>query len=177
MNDPNMLGAQETEVQLTSNTDDEFQYLTFVVSGERLGVDVSRIMEIIEVGQMTDVPLAPDFIRGVINLRGAVLPVVDLSVRLGRGQSNITKRSCIVVVKGDGQQAIGMLVDEVSEILEVAPDMVKPPPSFGNEVRTDFIKGMGQVDDRFIVLLEISGVLSSVDLEALEHITQQSSGP
>jgi purine-binding chemotaxis protein CheW len=171
------LELQETEAQLKSKAEDEYQYLTFAVSGERFGVDVSRIMEIIEVGMMTDVPLAPDFIRGVINLRGAVLPVVDLSVRLGRGQSDITKRSCIVVVGSKGQQPIWMLVDEVSEILEIAPNMVKPPPSFGNEVRTDFIRGMGQVDDRFIVLLEISGVLSTEDLQALEQIAQQSSGP
>ncbi len=174
------LTLQETTELVKSKSGEEFQYLTFSVSGERFAVDILEIREIIEVGLMTDVPLAPDFVRGVVNLRGAVLPVVDLASRLGRRQSELTKRSCIVVVDihSDGKQSIGMLVDEVSEILEIAPDLVQPPPALGEGMNTDIIKGMGRVDDRFIVLLQVEHILSAAECLTLEQITQQQpSGP
>ena len=174
------LSLRETSELMQSRSDEDFQYLTFSVSGERFAVDILEIREIIEVGRMTDVPLAPEFVRGVVNLRGAVLPVVDLATRLGRPQSELTKRSCIVVVDlhNDGKQSIGMLVDVVSEILEIAPDMVQPPPALGEGMNTELIKGMGRVGDLFIVLLEVDHILSAAECLTLEQITQQQpSGP
>lgn len=151
------------------------QYLTFLAGGERFAVGILDAQEIIEVGCMTSVPMTPEYIRGVINLRGAVVPVIDLSARLGRGPSEVGKRSCIVLaeVDADGErQTLGMLVDEVNEILEIGRTDIRPPPSFGSEIRTDFIQAMGQVGDEFIILLEIDRVLSVAELAQLEHLGQ-----
>ncbi|MCP4285040.1 MAG: chemotaxis protein CheW, partial [Gammaproteobacteria bacterium] len=122
---------------------------------------------------MTRVPMTPDFIRGVINLRGSVVPVIDLASRLGRSTSDLTKRSCIVLVEillEEESQTIGMLVDEVKEILEIPQDYIQPPPNFGTDIRTDFIKAMGRVDDEFIILLDINHVLSIEELSALDQV-------
>jgi purine-binding chemotaxis protein CheW len=174
------LTLKETTELIKGKSEEAFQYLTFVVSGERFAIDILEVREIIEVGLMTDVPLAPDYIRGVVNLRGSVLPVIDLAARIGRERSELTKRSCIVVVdlNIDGKQSIGMLVDEVREILEIAPDMVQPPPALGEGMNTDLIKGMGRVGELFIVLLEVDRILSADERQTLEHMSQQqASGP
>ena len=174
------LSLRETSEMMQSRSEEDFQYLTFSVSGERFAVDILEIREIIEVGRMTDVPLAPGFVRGVVNLRGSVLPVIDLATRLGRERCELTKRSCIVVVDlhNDGKQSIGMLVDEVSEIMEIAPDMVQPPPALGEGLNTELIKGMGRVGELFIVLLDVDHILSAAECLTLEQISQQQpSGP
>ncbi len=113
------------------------------------------IKEIIEYGSLTTVPMMPGFIRGVINLRGAVVPVVDLSARFGRKSSEVTRRSCIVVleVETDGeQQDVGVVVDSVSEVLAIPASEIEPPPSFGAKIRADFISGMGKVGSKFVTL-------------------------
>jgi purine-binding chemotaxis protein CheW len=150
------------------------QCLTFSVAGERFAVGILDIREIIEVGAMTSLPLAPEFIRGVVNLRGNVLPVVDLSVRLGRERQDTTKRTCIVVIETSGRHAhtLGILVDEVNEILEIDTDHIKPPPNVGDRMKTDFIRAMGRVDDIFIILLNMEHVLSQDDLGQLRELTQ-----
>lgn len=153
------------------------QYLTFTLAGERFAVDILDIHEIIEVSLMTIIPLAPEFVRGIVNLRGSVLPVIDLAVRLGRVRQDLSKRSCIVVVEAniDGQgQLIGMLVDEVSEILDIRGDQVRPPPNFGSGPgQTRFIAAMGRIDDVFIILLDTDHVLSRDDLGQMAQITAQ----
>lgn len=149
------------------------QYLTFDVGGEIYAIGILDVNEIIEVGNMTRVPMTPGFIRGVINLRGSVVPVVDLSCRLGRRPSELTKRSCIVLVEvtaHDLHQTIGMLVDEVNEILEIDREHIQPAPQFGNEVRTSFIQAMGRVNEAFIVLLEINEVLSVEELSLIKDV-------
>ncbi len=162
----------------TGALDENAQYLTFSVAKERFAVDILDIREIIELSLMTDVPLAPDFIRGIVNLRGSVLPVVDLAVRLGRGGAELTKRSCIVVVEVSGKQRqnVGVLVDEVNEILEIDAEHIQPPPNFGEEVKTDFIRAMGRVDETFIILLNINKILSLDDLAQLERLARMRSG-
>lgn len=146
------------------------QYLTFHVQGERFAIGILDVNEIIEVGAMTRVPMTPGFIQGVINLRGSVVPVVNLAARLGRSPSEISKRSCIVLVEvdaGGDQQIAGMLVDEVNEILEIPPGQMQPAPDFGTDIRTDFIQRMGRVEEQFIVLLEVNTVLSVHELANL----------
>lgn len=146
------------------------QYLTFHVQGERFAIGILDVNEIIEVGAMTRVPMTPNFIQGVINLRGSVVPVVNLAARLGRAPSQVSKRSCIVLVEvdaGGDQQISGMLVDEVNEILEIPPGQMQPAPDFGTDIRTDFIQRMGRVGEQFIVLLEVNTVLSVHELSNL----------
>ena len=153
------------------------QYLTFTLVGERFAVDILDIHEIIEVSLMTIIPLAPEFVRGIVNLRGSVLPVIDLAVRLGRVRQDLSKRSCVVVVEAniEGQgQLIGMLVDEVSEILEIKGDQLRPPPNFGSGPgQTRFIAAMGRIDDVFIILLDTDHILSRDDLGQMAQISAQ----
>lgn len=166
---------QTDEISLHEAVEGDGQYLTFTVSGERYGVNVVGIHEIVELSPMTDLPLAPDFIRGVVNLRGKVLPVVDLTVRLGLPQSDYTKRSCIIVVDvSDGKyKKVGLLVDEVDEILEINPGHVQPPPDLGNEDTVGLITGLGQVGDNFIVLLQLKCLLPEMDEVSLNHLVEQ----
>lgn len=161
-------------------TSEGSQYLTFTLAGERFAVDILDIHEIIEVSLMTLIPLAPAFVRGIVNLRGSVLPVIDLAVRLGRTRQELSKRSCIVVVEAkiEGQgQLIGMLVDEVSEILGIKGDELRPPPNFGSGPgQTRFIAAMGRIDDVFIILLDTDHILSRDDLGQMAQITAQMAG-
>ncbi len=142
---------------------DQQQYLTFTLAEEMFAIGILSIREIIEYGQLTEVPMAPPSIRGVINLRGAVVPVVDLAVRFGRGRREDTKRTCIVIIEigsGMGRQDIGIVVDAVSEVLEIPASEIEPPPQFGANIRMDFISGMGKVNGNFVVLLDVNKVLS-----------------
>lgn len=163
-------------------TDSVSQYLTFSVAGERLAMSISAVKEIIETPQVTRVPMTPDYIRGVINLRGNVVPVIDLGARLGRGVLTLTKRSCIVLVEvkaGEDGHVLGMLVDEVNNILDIPLQNVKPPPDFGSDIRTDFIEAMGRIDDVFVIILSIDHVLSVQELAALRQLSEDAapSGP
>jgi len=151
------------------------QFLTILIGGETFAIGILDVKEIIEIDHITRVPMMPDFICGIINLRGKVVSVIDLGARLGRVPSNMTKKSCIVLVEvGEGEDAltIGMLVDEVNEILEIDDTLTQPPPNFGTDIRTDFVKAMGRVGDRFIILLDVAHVLSVEDISALSQIRE-----
>ncbi len=155
------------------------QYLTFFVAKERYAIDILDVKEIIEISQMTRVPMTPEYIRGVINLRGSVVPVVDLCARLGKERCDLTKRSAIVLVEVESRgerQMIGMLVDEVNEILDISASNLQPPPDFGTDIRTDFIRAMGRVDDVFMILLDINHVLSTDELSQLQHVASGAHG-
>lgn len=174
--------AEELQALPTSEQTDEndgtFQYLTFLVGEEKIAVGILDVKELIEVSSMTRVPMTPDFIRGVINLRGSVIPVIDLSARLGREVSQLSKKSCILLVEishDEQSQAIGMLVDEVNEIVEIATEDIQPPPNFGADIRVDFIKSMGRINDEFIILLAIDRVLSVSELSAIEQFSHHQS--
>jgi purine-binding chemotaxis protein CheW len=139
------------------------QYLTFALGDEMFAIGILAIREIIEYGALTEVPMTPPFIRGVINLRGAVVPVVDLAVRFGRQPRENTKRTCIVIIEvnvGTGCQEMGIVVDSVSAVLEIPASEIEPPPQFGANLRVDFLSGMGKVDGRFVSLLDVNRVLS-----------------
>lgn len=150
---------------------DQQQYLTFMLGGELFAIGILAIKEIIEYGQLTTVPMMPGFIRGVINLRGSVVPVVDLSARFGGQPTEVTRRTCIVIIEvlSEGeQQDIGVIVDAVNEVLDIAPDQIEPAPAFGARIRTDFIAGMGKVNGRFVIILNVDKVLSVQELAVLE---------
>jgi purine-binding chemotaxis protein CheW len=167
------LSRKATESERAEKADEVTQYLTFNVADERLAMSIDAVKEIIETPTVTRVPMTPDFIRGVINLRGSVVPVIDLGARLGRGSITLTKRSCIVLVEvrtGEDGHILGMLVDEVKNILEIPREDIKPPPELGSEIRTDFIEAMGRVDDVFVIILSVDHVLSIQELAALRKL-------
>lgn len=142
---------------------DTHQYLTFTLGGEMFAVGILNVKEIIEYGNLTEIPMMPGFIRGVINLRGAVVPVIDLSARFGGKAGEVQRRTCIVIVEvaqDDARHDIGIMVDAVSEVLEIQAGDIEPPPSFGARIRADFIAGMGKVAGKFVIILEIQKVLS-----------------
>jgi purine-binding chemotaxis protein CheW len=147
--------------------DEEGQYLTFTLGKEMFAIGILNIKEILEYGNLTEVPMMPEFIRGVINLRGAVVPVVDLSARFGGKPSEETKRTCIVIIEvhaEEERQDIGIVVDAVSEVLEIPDSEIEPAPAFGAKIRADFIQGMGKVKGKFVIILDVDKVLSVDEL-------------
>ncbi|MDB6000114.1 MAG: chemotaxis protein CheW [Rhizobacter sp.] len=146
------------------------QYLTFMLGGEAFAIGILTIKEIIEYGQLTEVPMMPACMRGVINLRGAVVPVMDLQARFGRPSADVTKRTCIVIaeVGAPGErQVIGVVVDAVNEVLDILASDIEPPPAFGTRIRTEFILGMGKVRGKFVILLDVNTTFSLDEVQAL----------
>jgi len=155
-----------------NNSQERQQYLTFYSQNEIFAIAIVHVKEIREYSKLTPVPQMPLFIGGVINLRGAAVPVVDLSSRYGDQKSEVTKRSCIVIVEApvseSETQVIGVLVDAVSEVLTIPASEIEPAPSFGSSFRSDFIEGMGKFkDDEFVIILDVKKMLSAKDLEIL----------
>ncbi len=133
------------------------QFLTFALGSEVFAVDIRTVREIIQHGAMTPVPLMPAFVRGVINLRGAVVPVIDLHARFGRPAAVVGKKTCIVIfdaLRHGERVELGLMVDAVSAVVDIAPGEVEPPPSFGAGVRREFISGMGRIGERFVIILD-----------------------
>jgi purine-binding chemotaxis protein CheW len=146
------------------------QYLTFTVTGGSFAIAIASIKEIIEYRAPTEVPMTPGYMRGIINVRGHVVPVIDLAVRFGRPRAEATRRTCIVILEvdeQDEQHVIGVVVDTVSAVMEIADADVEPSPSFGAKVRSEFITGMGRIGERFVILLDIGKVLSAEELAML----------
>ncbi len=146
------------------------QYLTFMLGGETYAIGILAIKEIIEQEQMTRVPMMPEFIRGVINVRGAVVPVIDLGVRFGTGSTAMSRRTCTVIleVENEGEvRDVGILVDAVNEVTDIAAADVEPAPALGTHLRTDFIAGMGKLDEKFVVILDPARVLSVDEMAVL----------
>ena len=151
-------------------------YLAFRLADEVYAIDILRIREILEYRVPTGVPMMPPSVRGVINLRGAVVPVIDLASRFGGKRSEISRRTCIVIIElteNDERQDIGVVVDAVSEVLEIPAAEIEPPPSFGARIRADFIKGMGKVNGKFVILLEVDKVLSVDEIASLSHLATE----
>ncbi|MDX1678890.1 chemotaxis protein CheW [Arsukibacterium sp.] len=167
------MGTTITVDQRHTEQDEDAQYLTFQLAGEMFAIGILHIKEILEYSNLTTVPMMPAFIRGVINLRGAVVPVVDLSARFGRNASEVTRRSCIVIIEVEvdgGVQDIGLMVDAVSAVLEIPGSEIEPAPSFGARIRADFISGMAKVDGKFVILLNVSKVLSVDEMSMLADV-------
>lgn len=173
----NAISSAETRAVGAGNTDPQ-QYLTFMLGGDIFAIGILSIKEIIEYQDLTVVPMVPPAVRGVINLRGAVVPVMDLQVRFGRAPSPVSKRTCIVIVEIDNEaegerQVLGVIVDAVNEVLEIGAADIEPPPTFGTGVRSDFISGVGKVKGRFVLLLAVGQALSIDALAAAREAAQE----
>ena len=158
------------------------QYLTFVLGGEAYAIRILNIKEIIDFGNLTEVPMMPSFVKGIINLRGSVVPVVDLLARFGRKSTPIAKRTCIVIVEttnpGEAgeqeyQQDIGIIVDAVNEVVEIDAKEIEPPPAFGAKIRPDFVNGMAKLHQTFIILLNVNRVLSVDEMATLGKMAME----
>lgn len=147
------------------------KYLTFTLGGETYGIDILRVQEIIGIMPVTRVPRTPSFVRGVINLRGRVIPVVDLRSKFELSDATDTDRTCIVVVQlsDDGSVVMGAVVDEVSEVLDIPVDNIEDTPSFGGGVYAEFVLGIGKVHETVVMLLDIDRVLTGSELAEIER--------
>lgn len=143
------------------------QYLTFVLENELFALNIGSVREVLELTSITKVPRTPEFIRGVINLRGRAVPVVDLRMKFGMGETRRTVNTCIIIVEVelDGESTVlGALADSVQEVYEMESSQIEPPPRMGTRIKTEFIIGMGKSGDRFIVILDINKVFSAEEL-------------
>ncbi len=150
-------------------------YLAFRLGDEVYAIEILRIREIVEYNPPTGVPMMPPSVRGVINLRGAVVPVIDLAIRFGRLATGVGKRTCIVIVETEhagATQVLGLLVDGVNAVMEIGDDSIEPAPTFGVRVNTEFIVGMARINDRFVIILDISRVLSIEEMAAIGSVAQ-----
>jgi purine-binding chemotaxis protein CheW len=164
----------------TAATVEEYkQYLTFNLGGEMFSLGILCIKEIIWYANLTEVPMMPLCIRGVINLRGAVVPVMDLSNRFGKPSTPVIKSSCIVIVEvptdtAGEHQNMGIVVDSVQAVLEIPTSEIEPAPSFGAKIRPDFIEGIAKVNGKFVILLNVTRVLSMEEIGQMSQAAETS---
>ena len=152
------------------------QYLTFQLDDEVFAIDVANVREILEFNSVTRVPKSPEYMRGVINLRGSVVPVFDMRLKFGMTGTERTINTCIVVVEVsyEGEDIIiGALVDSVQEVFELEADQIEPAPKIGTHLRTEFIRGMGKRDETFIIILDIDKVLSIEEINPIQEMTEE----
>ncbi len=153
------------------------QYLSFTLSEELYALDIAKVREVLDFTTTTKVPQTPDFMRGVINLRGNVVPVVDLRLKFGMTQTEKTVNTCVIIteVDLDGETTVlGCMADSVREVLELEPARIEPAPRIGTRLTTDFIRGMGKHDDQFIMILDIDQVLSAGELATAHGVDGES---
>jgi len=151
------------------------QYLTFTLGEDVFAIDVTMAREVLDLCDITRVPQVPEYMRGVINLRGSVVPVIDMRRKFGLPPADKTRDSCIVVVEVevDGESVtVGALADSVREVLDLTPDQIEPPPRIGTRLNTEFIKGMGNLDDRFVIILDINRVFSAEELALVQGLAE-----
>jgi purine-binding chemotaxis protein CheW len=172
--------AQTTTAQCEQRSsaamDKEGKYLTFALGNEEYGLEILKVREIIGFMDITAVPQMPPYIKGVINLRGQVIPVIDLRAKFSMASAEVTEETCIIVVEITQQSRkfnTGIVVDHVSEVLDIAGDDIEEAPQFGTDVNTDFILGMGKVSDRVKILLDIDKVLAAIDVQTLNTIAAE----
>ena len=152
------------------------QYLTFKLEDEVFALDITKVREVLDFTVVAKVPETPDFMLGVINLRGSVVPVVDMRLKFGMSRTEKTVNTCIIIVEIeiDGETTIlGALADSVQEVMDLDPDQIEPPPRIGTRLKTRFIKGMGKRDDNFIIILDIDKVFSVDELAIAGEMTDE----
>ncbi len=154
------------------------QYLTFTLNKDIYALDISSVREVLELTPITRIPRTPKFMRGVINLRGHAVPVVDMRLKFGMSKTEDTINTCIIIVEVlfDGDSTImGALADSVREVIELTEDMIEEPPRMGTTIKTDFIRGMGKQGEDFVIILDINKILSVEELAMLRTVNQDSS--
>ena len=155
------------------------QYVTFSLGPEIYAVNVTRAREILDDVTITPVPQTPGFMLGVINLRGNVVPVIDLRRKLGMAATERTVETCVIIMEIalDGESVVvGALVDSVREVIEIDTEQIEPPPRLGSSLRTEFIQGMGKVDDRFVIILDIDRVFSADEIALVQQLEESAPG-
>lgn len=159
--------AEQAQVSMAAKAG---KYLTFQLLEEEYGLEILKVQEIIGIMSVTRVPKMPEYVRGVINLRGKIIPVVDLRLKFGLDTQEDTERTCIIVVQidsGEHEVTMGIIVDEVSEVLDVGEDQIEESPSFGASVDTEFILAMGKVGEKVVMFLDIDKVLSADEMKTV----------
>jgi purine-binding chemotaxis protein CheW len=154
------------------NTRETTQFLTFKLGDEVFALDISKVREVLDFTTVTKVPRTPEFMRGVINLRGSVVPVVDLRLKFGMTRTESSVNTCIIITEvtvDNDTTVLGALADSVQEVLDLEPGSIAPAPKIGTKLKTEFIKGMGRRDDRFIIILDIDKVFSSDELSLVKQ--------
>ena len=152
------------------------QYLTFKLDNDDYAINVESVREILDVCSVTKVPQTPDFMLGVINLRGNVVPVIDLRIKFGFADGAQGEESCIVVLEvlvDEEMTVLGAMVDSVQEVLEISADAMEPPPKIGNRLNTEFIHGMGKRDDQFVIVLDINRIFSTREITLLQQLEEE----
>ena len=159
-----------------ATTADTIQYLTFKLEDEVFATDIAQVREVLEFSEVTKVPRTPEYMRGVINLRGHVVPVLDLKLRFGMHITESTVNTCVIIVEiriGEDLTIIGALADSVQEVIDMNPSTIQPAPKIGTRLNTDFIKGMGKRDEKFIIILDIERIFSTDELAAVQASASQ----
>jgi purine-binding chemotaxis protein CheW len=149
------------------------QYLTFKLRDEVFALDISKVREVLDFTDVTKVPQTPDFMRGVINLRGNVVPVVDMRLKFGLNQTEKTVNTCVIIteIEVEGETTVvGAMADSVQEVLDLEPEQIEPPPRIGSKLNTDFIMGMGKHNEQFIMILNIDKVFSVTELSETQGL-------
>jgi len=155
------------------------QYLTFKLESEIFALGITQVREVLEFDRVTKVPQTPDMMRGVINLRGSVVPVIDLKLKFGMGETQKDVNTCVIIVEIDldGETTlIGALADSVQEVIDLEPEQIEPPPKIGTRLNTDLIRGMGKRGDEFIIILQIEKVFTLDELEMIKNTTGDTHG-
>ncbi len=169
------MNLAKVEVGQAAQIDNDavMKYLTFQLGKELYAVNIMAVREIFEYGEVTAMPMMPDFICGVINLRGRAVPVIDLAKRMQQGEANFSRYACIIIVEmhyGDSAMDIGVIVDAVSRVIDLKNSDIDNTPTFGGNIRTDFVTGLGKIDEQFVILLDMESVLSMSDLKMLSEV-------
>ncbi|MBT4290654.1 MAG: chemotaxis protein CheW [Deltaproteobacteria bacterium] len=149
------------------------QFFTFMLGDEIFAIDISQIREVLEFTNITKVPQTPDMMKGVINLRGSVVPVIDMRLKFGMGENEKTVDTCIVIIEtmlDNNQTMIGALVDSVKEVMDLDSDHIEPAPKIGTQLNTAYIRGMGKHDGQFIIILDIDRIFSASELEMAQQV-------
>ena len=150
-------------------------YLSFKLGEEEFGVHVSQVLNILEMTRITDVPQVPDYMKGVINLRGMVLPVIDIRIKFGMPETEYTNNTCIIVMDLEMDEEtihIGSIVDEVLSVHEIADNQIEPPPSIGNKYKSKFISGMAKIEENFVMLLDMQKVINTDEMHEMIEKTE-----
>jgi len=161
----------KAEAEKKESSTYEGQFLTFTLNNEEYGIEILKVREIIGVMDITTVPQTPEFMKGVINLRGTVIPVVDLRLKFSMPEEEYTQETCVIVVEANNSQ-VGIIVDSVSEVLNIQNGEIEETPSFGQGIDTDFIMGLGKVKEGIIILLNIEQILSSEVMDVVKQIEE-----
>lgn len=155
--------------QNATNVPNEF--LTFTLGDEEYGVDILKVQEIRGYDTVTRIPDAPDFIKGVINLRGTIVPVVDMRLKFKLGRADYNEFT-VMIILNIAHRVVGMVVDGVSDVLQLTPEQIRPAPEFGGSVNTKFITGIGALDSRMLILVDIERLMTSADMALMDSSSQ-----